>query len=368
VSTQHFSLDHLTDTEFEEFCFDLLNELGFINVKWRKGTGFSTSPSDRGRDIECQREQTDVDGHKDIETWFVECKHSVRGVPPDRIQAALAWATAERPHKLLLVASNFLSNPTHDFINDYEKNNHPAFKIRKWERTELERMTAGRIRLLRKYNISGELPILLIMHPAHISYIRGLRFNSLKYFFDVLDKLGSQERDKVLDWAFFFIIQPRFREPAAGRHKLIDRMVDELSYDAFKRKCLELVSHLPEFVLVSAIVNFTLQAWLGIGDVTASEEKLKDFKSQLQWSETVRKTYRGESGEYRDNLNFIIASMRKAKPDFQVEDLDDYFDRMAKFLEETIHSYPDRVRQNYDLYTYFCEHVVKELLIEDAVR
>lgn len=124
MSAKPFSLDHLTDTQFEEFCFDLLHERGFINIKCRKGTRLSTSPSDRGRDIECQREYEDVDEHKYLETWFVECKHSVRGVPPDKIQGALAWATAERPDELLLIASNFLSNPTHDFIDSYEKNNH----------------------------------------------------------------------------------------------------------------------------------------------------------------------------------------------------------------------------------------------------
>ena len=50
---QEFSLNHLTDTEFEQFCYDLLSELKFVNLNWRKGTGFSSSPSDRGRDIEC---------------------------------------------------------------------------------------------------------------------------------------------------------------------------------------------------------------------------------------------------------------------------------------------------------------------------
>src|SRR5690242_15324994 len=43
--------DDLTDTEFEEFCFELMKELGFVNVDWRKGTGLNASPSDNGRDI-----------------------------------------------------------------------------------------------------------------------------------------------------------------------------------------------------------------------------------------------------------------------------------------------------------------------------
>jgi len=38
-----FSLDELTPTTFEEFCYDLLTALGFVNVNWRKGTGLNSS-------------------------------------------------------------------------------------------------------------------------------------------------------------------------------------------------------------------------------------------------------------------------------------------------------------------------------------
>jgi hypothetical protein len=34
------SFDELNETEFEEFCYDLLIELGFVNVDWRKGRGW----------------------------------------------------------------------------------------------------------------------------------------------------------------------------------------------------------------------------------------------------------------------------------------------------------------------------------------
>jgi hypothetical protein len=44
-------LDHLTDTQFEEYCFDPLKSMVFVNVRWRKRTGHDSSPSDQGRDI-----------------------------------------------------------------------------------------------------------------------------------------------------------------------------------------------------------------------------------------------------------------------------------------------------------------------------
>jgi hypothetical protein len=52
VKPKHkLALNRLSATEFEEFCHDLLEELGFVNLDWRKGTGKKTSPADSGRDI-----------------------------------------------------------------------------------------------------------------------------------------------------------------------------------------------------------------------------------------------------------------------------------------------------------------------------
>jgi hypothetical protein len=49
------------ETEFEEFCFELLEGLpGFHNVDWRKGTPKSSSPADHGRDIAAEVDHVDV--------------------------------------------------------------------------------------------------------------------------------------------------------------------------------------------------------------------------------------------------------------------------------------------------------------------
>jgi hypothetical protein len=80
-----FSLDHLTQTEFEKFCFDLLHAMGATHLTWRKGTGFDSSPADQGRDIECHFQRKDIDGQTS-EKWFVESKHHKHGVPADKLQ------------------------------------------------------------------------------------------------------------------------------------------------------------------------------------------------------------------------------------------------------------------------------------------
>jgi hypothetical protein len=114
-----------------------------------------SSPADRGRDIVGKLQQTDLDATIRLETWFASCKHYKRGVPPEKLQGTLAWAQAERPHVVLIVASGFLSNPAKDHLADYEVNNRPPFRIKYWERPILERLIEGRDKLLQKYLLHG---------------------------------------------------------------------------------------------------------------------------------------------------------------------------------------------------------------------
>jgi len=120
---QPLPTDEMDSTEFEEFCCDLLRELGFVNIDWRKGTGLAASPSDSGRDIVAQLLRKELDGREYHETWFVDCKHYKRGVPPKEVAGLLAWATAERADVALVIASGHLSNPCKDFLKQYGSSN-----------------------------------------------------------------------------------------------------------------------------------------------------------------------------------------------------------------------------------------------------
>ncbi|RJX22803.1 MAG: restriction endonuclease [Desulforudis sp.] len=144
------------ETQFEEFCFELLQHVGFVNVDWRKGTNLSSSPSDSGRDIVANLEREDFDGTKRLETWFVDCKHQQKGVPPKELQNLLSWANAERPTVALFIVSGFLSNPSKDYLRDYELNNRPPFLIKYCERPVLERLATGNENFLRRF--FGDLP------------------------------------------------------------------------------------------------------------------------------------------------------------------------------------------------------------------
>jgi hypothetical protein len=147
------SFNNLSATDFEEFCHDLLEELGFINLDWRKGTGKKASPADSGRDIVGFLHRVDIDRTKHQERWFIDCKHHKQGVPAKELHNLLAWADAERPDVALFIVSNFLTNSAKDYIEAFKRNNRPRFKIKYWERPTLESLTRGKRDLLRMFGI-----------------------------------------------------------------------------------------------------------------------------------------------------------------------------------------------------------------------
>lgn len=143
--------DNMTPTEFEGFCFGLMEELEFVNVDWRKGTGKASSPADQGRDIVADRVIEEFDKTRHVEKWFVDCKHYTEGVPPDKIAGLLTWAAAERADVALILVSNYLSNSCKEYLKSYELNNRPPFRIKYWERPRLQKLLEGREGFISRY-------------------------------------------------------------------------------------------------------------------------------------------------------------------------------------------------------------------------
>jgi hypothetical protein len=339
-----FSLNHLNEVEFEQLCYDLLDELGFVNINWRKGTGLPSSPADRGRDIECELPKTDIDGSKHFEKWFVQCKHHIKGVPPEKIQGILAWATAEGPDTALIIVSNFLSNPAKDFLENYERTERPRFRIKFWERPDLEKLTLGKSRLLRKYKVVGEFPFLSILHPAHLLYMKEMKFNTLDYLFQILDDLDPEKRDDILGVVYASIIRPRSRKPVSGKETVGDLLIDEVSYDVFKRKCYQIAATnvIDERLFVSLIVNLVLQFWISVGDVTSVDEFIGRMERALAFSESKLEDAREDGKEALESMMGLI-----------------------RLIQERIRNAYMITERNYELYEYFCDNVVTALLLED---
>ena len=167
------TFDHLTDGEFEELTYDLLHALGFVNLDWRRGSGKGGATADQGRDVVGQFRQTDVDGSERFERWFVQCKRYERGVPPEALNGAVTWASAESPDVLLFAVSNSLSNPAKTWLDDFERNRRPPFRVKVWERKLLEQLIGSHTGLVGQVQAKGRQHT-----PEHSSGARSLRVAS----------------------------------------------------------------------------------------------------------------------------------------------------------------------------------------------
>jgi hypothetical protein len=224
-----FALSHLSDTEFEHFCFDLLRSLDFVNLSWRKGTGLNSSPADQGRDIQGELLKKDVDGSEHHEKWFVECKHYSKGVPPEKLQSAITWANAERPDVLLIVTSSFLSNPAKNYIKQFQDQNKPPYRLKIWELTNLENLSAGKADLRRRYRLPTDLPFVSILNTYHIIYAMKPQLNTIEYFLELMDSLDPERRDRAFADTYLDIVRPRYRDPVTGDEKVSDLKIDPIS-------------------------------------------------------------------------------------------------------------------------------------------
>lgn len=339
--TKKFSFDYLSDTEFEEFCFELIKELDFKNVDWRKGTGKTTSPSDKGRDIEAEKIIEDFDGETTTEKWFFECKNHIVGVSPEKIQGALSWATAERPNKLVIICSNFLSNPCKGYLEKYIQENKPTFKIKVWELKELEELSIGKVELLNKYKLSDGLDFLNSMHPLHIKYTSKPHANTLNYFFSVLDKFDNQKREEILQFTYSFFIAPRYKKPVTGKETMRELQIDETSYDVLKEKCYKLSEFIPSFFIVKSLVNLMLEWTFYMGDKTNLDSVIK---------------------RNQDMVDFMKEKLEKKDDDERT------LNKLTKMTEEKIKELPKQTDHFYSLYIDFCESVLSKLMEEDVME
>jgi hypothetical protein len=336
-----FHVNDLNDTQFEEFCFDILKSLDFVNLRWRKGTGLSSSPSDQGRDIEGELLRKDIDGSAHRERWFVECKHYTKGVPPDRIQNAISWANAERPDVLLIIASNFLSNPTKNYLEAYQEKHRPSYRIKIWELKDLENLTAGRNDLRRRYGLPTDVALISILNNYHVVYSMKPQLNTIEYLVELMDRLDPKKRDEAFAMTYFDVINPRFREPISGEETLGELMTDAVDYGAFRATCLSLKSTTsPSFVhrLVSSALAWMFHA----ADKTSLPEAESKLKSLIEHAES-------ELAAADDDQRQFLVKMR---------------DRTKEHLEKL----PARLNHGYKVYTYICEELVQKLLTEKPPR
>ena len=332
------NLENMNEIEFEELCYDLLLKLGFKNLNWRKGTSKNGNTSDNGRDIEASLIITDVDNKIYEEKWYIECKHYTKGVPIQKITNAVDYAILEKVDKLLIITSSFLSNSCKEYLEKIKKKS--LLKIKVWENKDLETMLSNHIELSNKYKLNKDSNILEIMNPYHISYITKLQDNTMEYFLNILKRLNKEKREEILDLTY------RFFSEDYGTKEIIDgiksgtKIKHRRIYRKFVKKCKESLCTTSDTYLVNSIVNVTLQILFYKGNIYNIDKIL----------------------EYRKELlrEYFTLDLEEALFDKGVVNKD-----LEVFLRKINDEIPKRTKDSYELYNYFCNNVVAELLKEN---
>lgn len=333
---EKIDFDKLTETQFEELCFDLLNELNYVNLSWRKGTGLSSSPSDGGRDIECEFLRIHSNGETQLEKWFVECKHYKNGVPPEKLQSAISWANLKKPDHFLIIVSNFLSNPCKNYIEELKEQQN--YKIHIWENPDLRRLLVGKTRILKKYGLVDELSNIMYMHSAHLKYVQMPRLNKLKSLFDIFDMLDSEKRDEILQHVYFHVINPEFENPKSEIQTIGELMKGKLSYYIFQEKCFTLKNKVSEMFLVSSIITYTLQYLFCMCDYSRKDEIVFTNKAMIM---RFREDASNKEGIEKKELIELIESLERKNKNIDAD-----------------------FNNNYKLYEFFCNEVVNKMLAD----
>lgn len=343
---ERINFDNLTPNEFENFCCDLLLELGCHEINWRKGTAKQSSPSDFGRDIECLYTKRDyLLGETTTEKWFIECKHYKQGVPSNELLSILSSCTAEKVDRCIIIASGFLSNPAKEFIKNFESTNKPNFKISIWEKPKLENLTSNMNHLLRKYNIFYKDSILEYINPYHSEYIKDTTLNKLDTFISAFKKLRYNTRDhilQILNLLFF-----------SNEINTIDFTNYDLCFDEFLKKCILLSNATSQYWVVHSISSIILNELLSSGNpLSLSDKKMSIEKDILHVNDKKEK---------------IIEKARELYNQENGNDIEEFnSEEGVKFLEDTFKdsllNLDSRQEKFYCMYNEFCNIVINELI------
>ncbi|MEZ4813540.1 MAG: restriction endonuclease [Caldisericia bacterium] len=116
--------DKIKSKDFEEVLYWLFVELGAKDIRWRIG-GSKDGASDGGRDIELTFYSEGPDGLPKKESWWIEAKSRKNKLEKSSVQNTILNTTNQNNLDVLVIAtSGYFTNPTRDWVTDYQKNIH----------------------------------------------------------------------------------------------------------------------------------------------------------------------------------------------------------------------------------------------------
>ena len=213
----NFAWDRISDEQFEDLVYSIVNAAGPQHVRWRKG------PGDKGRDVEATFARRDGIGELIEESYFIEAKHHRHGVSPIDIAGALAWAAAELPQVLVLAISSHLTTPGREHVDAWSRSN-SRVRVVVWERKEIEnrilaseatRSLAVRYKLLPPavHDLLPAGPEVMHKGPSDIGLEMEYRYwitddeaDKLSHVIDTLGHLGAALRETASEHRYFELV------------------------------------------------------------------------------------------------------------------------------------------------------------------
>lgn len=227
---------------FEELCFDLLLQLGFKSIKWRRGG------ADNGRDIEAIYYHNNplVDFH---ERWFFECKFFSEGVPPEKLYSKIAWADAERPNHYVFFIKPYLTNQSNEWLEKIKQQKN--YLIHVVEEKMLKELIYKYPSLIEKYFLTKNMKLLKsvkemwLIHDS-IPDIKLIEYmvNDINYrnftnsdivFLILSSRLRDEELDEWHDENYFFSMEPlcelSIERSSKSRNPLLLELIEHIKFE-----------------------------------------------------------------------------------------------------------------------------------------
>lgn len=139
-------IEDLSPVTFENFCFDIIRDMGFYNPSWR------TPGPDGGRDIEAWRNTVDPTFTVYSEHWFIECKKYSSSINWPIVHEKCAHAEALGADYLFLMTTSSASPTCTDRIGAWNKLGKKP-KIRVWGGHDITAHISIRPHIKMKYGL-----------------------------------------------------------------------------------------------------------------------------------------------------------------------------------------------------------------------
>lgn len=263
-----FNWPAIDDAQFEELLLAIVKAKGAALAEFRKG------PGDKGRDVQAWFNNRDAIGVESQDLYFFEAKHHASGVSPDHISGALAWAQAEQPHSLVLVASGHFTNPCRDNIDAWKRNN-PKVRVSVWERPHLEEFLLSNSALQDMAVGVGLLP------PS----VRGLLPANPEHY-----RPSDEESDSGLEMAYRFWLTEEDIEQLTTAAEFIESCGEILEENQLSDKYFESARlGIPNWAMALRLLRAECLLQLAVRDYLFAQVSGAEPEKLATLAETVRK-------------------------------------------------------------------------------